>query len=139
MNVFTNFGLPHSIRLVILCCGMLFGAASVQAQTSPDLSPFVSGNWLSTPDAISALSYEIDGIDQFLQTSLPNAVPFKMKHELYSGILVSIQDGMSVSEAAQMHFYKLAPSSHTDVAPTPDMNNANWQVILNDMIALLTI
>jgi hypothetical protein len=137
MNVFPKFGFSVALRLAILCCGMLFGAASVQAQ---DASPFVSATWLSGPEATTVLSGEIAAIDQMLITAPPpNAVPNKMQLELYNGILNSIQDGMAVNEAAQMNFYKLAPSAHTDVAPTPDMNNQTWQDILDVMIALLTI
>lgn len=137
MNVFPKFGFSVALRLTILCCGMLFGAASMQAQ---DATPFVSATWLSGPDATTVLSGEIATIDQLLTTAPPpNAVPIKMQHELYTGIVNSIQDGMPVNEAAQMNFYKLAPSVHTDVAPTPDMNNQTWQDILDAMIALLTI
>lgn len=137
MNVFPKFGFSVALRLTILCCGMLFGAASMQAQ---DASPFVSATWLSGPEATAVLSGEIATIEQLLDSAPPsNPVPVRMQHELYTGIVNSIQDGMAVSDAAQMNFYKLAPSAHTDVAPTPDMNNQTWQSILDAMIALLTI
>jgi hypothetical protein len=140
MNVFPKFGFSVALRLMILCCGMLFGAASVQAQSTLDIPPFQSATWLSGVDATTALTAEIDGIDQTLAYSQPsNTHQLKMKHTLYSGILSSIQDGMPVNGAAQLNYYKLAPSTSTDVAPDPDMNANDWQTLFNDMVNLLTI
>ena len=140
MNVFPKFGFSAALRLAVLCCGMLFGAASVQAQSTLDNSPFQSATWLSSVDATAALVAEINGIEQTLASSQPfNTPQMKMKHTLYSGIVASIQDGMPVKGSAQLNYYKLAPSIGTDVAPNPDMNANDWQNLFNDMVDLLTI
>lgn len=140
MNVFPKFGFSVAMRLAILCCGMLFGAASVQAQSTLDIPPFQSATWLSGVDATTALAAEVDGIDQTLAFSQPsNTQQLKMKHTLYTSIMTSIQDGMLVNDAAQLNYYKIAPSNHTDVAPNPDMSANDWQNLFNDMVNLLTI
>ena len=139
MNVFPKFGFSVALRLVILCFGMLYLTATAQAQDNSNVDPFLSTNWLSSPEAVTALDASIDAIEQTIQSNPPaNVVPIRMRHELFSQIRESIQDGSSVRDAAQMQYFKLAPSNHTDVAPTPDMTNQDWQTLLDDMIDLLT-
>lgn len=142
MNVFPKFGFSVALRLTILCCGMLFGAAAVQAQSSFDPTPNelvkAGGVWLNSVAALDVLQAEITGIDQTLSYSQPsNAIQLKMKMELYIAIAGSIQDGLEVSKAAHLHFNSMAPSSHTDVAPTSGMQASDWAAIYTDMIALL--
>jgi hypothetical protein len=140
MNVFPKFGYAAVLRMAILCCGMLFCTAAVKAQATLDIPPFQTATWLGGVEATTVLSAEVTGIEQALLYSQPsNMHQLKIKHTLYERIIGSIQDGMPVNDAAQLNYYRLAPSNHTDVPADPDMSATDWQNLFNDMVNLLTI
>lgn len=135
-----------SLMAILLLAGLMF-ATSAQAQggtlqpapSTPSIK--TTGAWLNATSALEALQTELNGsINQALETLPPTGQQYliwKYKAELYEGVHASILGGVSVEKAVRVNFDRLAGAKHAEPVISA-LSQAEWQVIFNEIVDLLT-
>lgn len=142
-KLFATMGLPAVMTVVFLLGGLFFGAVDAQAQTvtgSQPTSPIKAAvTWKTPQEVVPILQQELDFLSQ--QMANPGyEIKYKYQFMIYEGIIIRIEAGMPVANAAYYSFYEFAPSNEgVNSQSTPGITPAGWQAMYNDMISLLTL
>lgn len=144
-KVFANWKM--SFAALLLVGGLMLVSNSAQAQnglvTSNNNYPDVkgAGTWLLEADALAVLKAELDGnIATALETLPPTGQQFifwKYKAELYEAVYASIEAGINTSKAFRVNYDRRAGAPHQEPVISA-LSQAEWQLIFNEMVDLLT-
>lgn len=145
-KVFANWKM--SLSALLLVGGLMFVSNSAQAQggtlTASQATPDVkgAGTWALEADALALLEAELNGPIAQALANLPNGgqqyVIWKSKAGLYEAVHASIKEGIAVSKAVRINYDHVAGASHLDVIPFSPLSQAEWQVVFNELVDLLT-
>ena len=118
------------------------GGQVVPNPTSPEVKG--AGVWVIESNALALLEAELTGSIAQALSQLPAGgqqyIVWKYKAILYENVRTSILGGAQVSKSAVNNYFALAGSpSIFDNQPITALSQAEWQVIYNDMVDLLTI
>src|SRR5690348_2769492 len=109
-KMFAKLGMPSLLSLAFLLGGLLFGATSVSAQTTAtpqNTGPIKTlGAWKNSSDAKDALLQQIDALNLTLNNGASNPNMLKVKLTIYQDIVVSLEEGVPVPDAALANFNK---------------------------------
>lgn len=134
-----------SLSALLLVGGLMFVANSAQAQGNvfQPVNSDVKGasNWKVESVALQVLEAELQGpIAQALNTLPPSGqqyIIWKHKAMLYQGVHSSIEQGVSTSKSVRINYDQLAGAPHMEPIISA-LTQQEWQVILNDLVTLLT-
>lgn len=144
-KVFANWKM--SLAALLLVGGLMLVSNSAQAQgglvTSNNSTPDVkgAGTWLFEADALAALEAELQGNITTALESLPPSgqqyIVWKHKAQLYEAVHAAIKDGINTSKAFRINYDRMAGGSHLEPVISA-LSPAEWQLIFNEMVDLLT-
>ncbi|MDO8368043.1 MAG: hypothetical protein Q7T20_14675 [Saprospiraceae bacterium] len=143
-KVFANWKM--SLSALLLVGGLMFVSNTATAQLTSTLTASadikgVTGTWALESAALQLLLDEINGPIATALEQLPvNSSQFtvwKYKGLLYEQVYNSIQQGVGVSKAVRINYEHLAGASNIEPVLTP-LSPAEWQIILNELVDLLT-
>ena len=143
-KVFANWKM--SMTTLFLVGGLMFVSNTAQAQLSSTLSGSVdikgvTGTWESQSTALQLLLNEINGPIATALEQLPvqssQFIVWKYKGLLYEQVYNSIAQGVPVSKAVRVNYEHLSGASNIEPVLSP-LSPAEWQIIFNELVDLLT-
>jgi len=143
-KVFANWKM--SLSALLLVGGLMLVSNSAQAQggqlvanpTSPEVKG--AGVWVIESNALALLEAELTGSIAQALAQLPAGgqqyIVWKYKAQLYSSVHSSITEGASVPKAVVNNYAALA--GPLDSVTFSALSQAEWQVMFNELVDLLT-